>query len=275
MPLWSDALKEGFRLVPRAGLLLLVPLGFDLAMLALVAIPAVVSPQFTLPVALPSVAQVWGPGDGALPFYPLYMLGASGDLATALLLLVLVVQSYLTAGYVGRLEMARRAGRGEGFFASANRAFPRVLAFLAITTFLLLAASPFLLGGLGRGPAALFVLAAVLGLLYFLFLTPFVVVVDNAPLSLALRMSIELAARRFPEVVPYCLGYATLSLLASIAFFLVGWGLVGLLLFPILYSLLGTALVGSTLYLYAGLRPVEPVPAATPGPEAVEEAAPA
>ncbi|MEE9163993.1 MAG: hypothetical protein V3U17_04275 [Thermoplasmata archaeon] len=275
MPLWSDALKQGFRLVPKARLLLLVPLGFDLAMLALVVTPAMVSPQFTLPVALPSVAQVWGSGGGALPFYPLYMLGPSGDLATALLLLVLVVQSYLTAGYVGRLETARRAGTGEGFFASANRAFPRVLAFLAITTFLLLAASPFLLGDLGQGPAALFVFAAVLGLLYFLFLTPFVVVVDNAPLALALRVSIELAARRFPEVVPYCLGYATLTLLASIAFYLVGWGLVGLLLFPVLYSLLGTALVGSTLYLYAGLRPVEPVPTTAPSPEAVEEGVPA
>ncbi len=275
MPLWSDALKQGFRLVPKARLLLLVPLGFDLAMLALVVTPAMVSPQFTLPVALPSVAQVWGSGGGALPFYPLYMLGPSGDLATALLLLVLVVQSYLTAGYVGRLETARRAGTGEGFFASANRAFPRVLAFLAITTFLLLAASPFLLGDLGQGPAALFVFAAVLGLLYFLFLTPFVVVVDNAPLALALRVSIELAARRFPEVVPYCLGYATLTLLASIAFYLVGWGLVGLLLFPVLYSLLGTGLVGSTLYLYAGLRPEEPVPTTTPSPEAVEEGVPA
>ncbi|MFQ5920220.1 MAG: TlpA disulfide reductase family protein, partial [Thermoplasmata archaeon] len=159
MPLWSDALKQGFRLVPRARLLLLVPLAFDLAMIAIVLIPPVTSPQFTMPVALPSVAQVHGPGGGALPFYPLYMLAPSGDLATALLLLVLVVQSYLAAGYVGRLEMVRRKASVGGFFASANRAFARVLAFLAITTFLVLAASPFLLGGLARGPAALFVFA--------------------------------------------------------------------------------------------------------------------
>ncbi|MFQ5986868.1 MAG: hypothetical protein ACE5KQ_05870 [Thermoplasmata archaeon] len=274
MPLWSDALKHGFLLVPRARLLLLVPVGLDLAMLLIAAIPPGASPQFTLPVALPSVSQVRGPGEGALPFYPLYMLTASGDLATALLLLVLVVQSYLTTGYLGRLERIR-SGRTGGFFASANLAFARVLAFLAITTFLLLAASPFLLEGLVQGPATLFVFAAVLALLYFLFLTPFVVVVDNAPLSLALRRSIELAARRFPEVVPYCLGYATITLLASIAFFLVGWGPVGVLVFPVLYGIVGTGLVGSTLYLYEGLRPVEPVPVLTPEPEPVEEAVPA
>ena len=273
MPLWSDALKQGFRLVPKARLLLLVPLAFDLAMLAIVIAPLTASPQFTMPVALPSVAQVRGPGAGALPFYPLSILAVSGDLA--ILLLVLVVQSYLVAGYVGRLEMVRREASVGGFFASANLAFARVLAFLAITTFLLLAAGPFLLGGLTGGPAALFVFAAVLGLFYFLFLTPFVIVVDNAPLSVALRRSVELAARRFSEVVPYCLAYATITLLASIAFFLVGWGPVGLLVFPVLYSVLGTGLVGSTLYLYAGLRPVEPVPASTPEPEAAEEAVPA
>ncbi|MFQ5907353.1 MAG: hypothetical protein ACE5JE_00780 [Thermoplasmata archaeon] len=280
--LWSDALKLGFRLVLRMRLLLLVPLAFDLAMLAIVVVPPVMSPQFTLPVALPSVAQVRGPGAGGLPFYPLYILAASGDLSTALLLLALVVQSYLAAGYVGRLEMVRRREVQGGFFASANRAFARVLAFLAITTFLVLAASPFLLEGFARGAAALFVFAAVLGLLYFLFLTPFAIVVDNAPLSLAFRASVELAARRFSEVVPYCLGYATITLLTSIGFFLasiglsrIGWGLAGLFLFPILYSLVGTALVGSTLYLYAGLRPPKPLPASIPEPEAVEDAVPA
>ncbi|MEE9592101.1 MAG: hypothetical protein V3W28_00790, partial [Thermoplasmata archaeon] len=234
------------------------------------------------PVALPSIAQVRGPGAGALPFYPLYMLRASEDLATALLLLTLVVQAYLAAGYMGRLEMIRRREVRGGFFASANRAFARVLAFLAITTFLVLAASPFLLDGFARGPAALFVLAAVLGLLYFLFLTPFAMVVSNTPLSHAFRTSIELAARRFSEVVPYCLAYATITLLTSIAFFLaslalsrIGWELAGLLVFPILYSVVGTALVGSTLYLYAGLRPAKPIPSAAPEPEAVEDAVPA
>jgi hypothetical protein len=273
MPLWSDALKQGFRLLPRARFLLLIPLAFDLGMLAVAVIPPMASPQFTLPVPLPSIAQVQGPGAGALPFYPLYILGVSEDLATALLLLLLVVQGYLAAGYVGRLEMARRRATTGGFFAVANRAFARVLAFLAITTFLILAASPFLLGGLALGAAALFVFATVIALLYFLFLTPFVVVVENAPLAVALRTSVELAGRRFAEVVPYCLAYATITLLVSSAFFLVGGGLLALLLFPVVYSIVGTGLVGSTLYLYAGLRPVEPLAVATPEP--VEEAAPA
>ena len=274
MPLWSDALKEGFRLVGRARSLLLIPLAFDLLLLTLAVLPQMPSPQFTLPVALPSVAQVRGPGAGALPFYPLYGLAVAGDLATTLLLLLLVVQAYLAAGYVGRLEMVRRKQTDGSFFALANRAFARVLAFLAITTFLLLAAGPFLLGGLALGGAALFVFAAVIALLYFLFLTPFVVVVENAPLSVALRTSVELAARRFSEVVPYCLGYATITVLASSAFALLGWGLVGLLLFPVLYSVVGTALVGSTLYLYAGLRPLEPLPLSAPEPETVEDAVP-
>ncbi len=275
VPLWSDALKQGFRLVWRARSLLLVPLAFDVLMLAIAVIPQMPSPQFTMPVALPSVAQVRGPGAGALPFYPLYVLAPSGDWATALLLLLLVVQAYLAAGFVGRLEMVRRKQSGGGFFAVANRAFARVLAFLAITTFPLLAASPFLLGGLALGGAALFVFAAVIALLYFLFLTPFVVMVENAPLSVALRMSVELAAHRFREVVPYCLGYVTITFLASSAFFLLGWGFAGLLLFPVLYSVVGTGLVGSTLYLYAGLRPVEPLPVSTPDPETVEDAVPA
>ncbi|MDX1534420.1 MAG: hypothetical protein R3291_02235, partial [Thermoplasmata archaeon] len=193
MPLWSDALKRGFLLLPRARLLLLVPLAFDVGMLAIAVVPETASVQFGLPVALPSVAQVRGPEAGALPFYPLYLLTVSGDLGTALLLLLLVVQGYLAAGYLGRLETIRRGASGEGFLSAANRAFARVLAFLAITTFLLLAASPFLLEGLDLGAAALFVFAAVLGLFYFLFLTPFIVVVENAPLSVAFRTSVELA----------------------------------------------------------------------------------
>lgn len=274
MPLWTDAIKDGFRLVLKARLLLAIPLGFDLAMLALV-VPATTSPQFTLPVALPSVSQVRGSGGAALPFFPLYVLPSLGDLTLTLLLLVLVVQAYLAAGYVGRLEVLRGTGAKEGFFAAANRAFARILAFFAITTFVLLVSAPLLRRQEGPELAAYFVLALVLGVLYFLFLTPFVVIMDNTPLSMGLRNSIRLAAREFRELVPYCLGYAAITLLASIAFHLLGWGPVGLFLFPVLYSVVGTALVGSTLYLYAGLRPAEPMPAGAPEPEALEEAAPA
>lgn len=274
MPLWTQAFKDGFRLALRARLLLLLPLAVDLALLPLVVPLKATAPEFTLPVAFPSVSQVRGSA-GALPFFPVYLLPPLGNLTIGLFLLILVGLAYLASGYVGQLEMLRRRRTDEGFFASANRAFARILAFFAVTSFLVLVSAPLLSGEVGVAAAAWFVFAALLVSFYFLFLTPFVIVVDNARLSMGLRNSIELATREYTEVVPYCLGYAAIAVLASVAFHLIGWHPVGLLLFPAIYAFIGTGLVGSTLYLYAGLRPKEPTPAPSPEPEPLEEAVPA
>lgn len=278
MALWIQALVEGVRLARRAKTLLLVPLALDLLVLLVLGategLPeAPLALALTLPVALPSVFQVHGPQDQVLPFDPLHALPDLGEMSLVLLLLVLVLQSFLAAGYLGRLE-AIRGSRRVGFVAGGSRFFSRLLAYHALVTFLLLAAAPSLRGLHGLGPGALFVLAAVLALLYALFLTPFAIAVDDLPFSAALRRSVELAFHHAPQVAPYVVAYAALTLLLSGGVHLLALlGPAGLLAATLLTAAVGTALVASTLHLYAALRPREVLPTPVPRPLPAEEPA--
>lgn len=263
----------------RALPLFLVPFAFDVVILFLnpqFLTPSNPSVEFTLPMPFPSLSQVQGQTSASPPFFPLYPPPALGQLSAPVLLLILGVQSYVAAGYLATLEMVRRGDTSRRFLGGANYLFSRIFAFNALIAVFLLLLEPFL-RGYEQGPfTSLFILSALLILLYFLFLTPFIVVVDDLSLGDALRQSMQLALQSRQEVLPYCLAYAAITLLASAAvILLLPLPMVGTLISAGLYSLLGTALVASTLHLYDELRPKEAVAAKVPSPRPAEEAAPA
>ncbi len=254
-----------------------VPLAFDLVIL--LAYPGLVTAQgsveFTLPVPLPSISQVHGQPRGSPPFFPIYPAPEMGQLTAPIILLMLGVQSYLTAGYLGALETARVGGSTRPFFRFANVYFSRVFAFNALIAVILLVLEPFITGFSYGLLVSIFTVSALILILYFLFLTPFSIVVDDYVLGEAFRRSVELSLQAWREILPYCLAYATVTILTSGALvFLVGFPIIGVPLAAALYGLVGTALVASTLHLYDGLQPEEVLPVAVPRPKPVEEAAP-
>lgn len=279
MALWNRALRQGFRLLLRARGILLLPVALDGVLVALLLATDSLSDlpsglSFALPVAFPSLFQVASfDGTGSV-FDPRYQLPALGEGTLALLVLVLVAQSFLAAGYLGRLEGLRKGARDAPFTRLASRAFPQLLAYHAVTAFLLLLAAPFLAGPVGPDLLTLFLLGGVLVVLYFLFLTPFALVADGLPFSLGLHRSVELALSGARETVPFVLAYGVFTLLLSAAVALLSTlGAAGLFLALPLVGAVGTGLVAATLYLYVGLRPLEPLPAPAPQEVPAEEVA--
>ncbi len=275
MPLWSRSIRMGFRMVRRALPLALLPFAFDVVLYFLDPGQPLAdsSVEFALPMAFPSLSQVYGQPPAAPPFFPLYTFPDLGQLTAPILLLFLGVQSYVTAGYLGALETIRLGGFPKHILKLANTFFSRIFAFNALIAVLLLVTEPFL-RGFPVGPIhSIFILFAILLILYFLFLTPFCVAVDHCPLAYALRTSVQLAREAWREVLPFCLAYAAITVLVSASvFLLIDLPLVGLPLSAGIYSLIGTALVASALHLYDGLRPEEALPVSLPRPTPTEEA---
>ncbi len=259
---------------------MLLPFAFDALVLFLnpTLIPRDPSVEFTLPMPFPSLSQVSGQSWGAVPFLPLYPPWEVGQMTTPVLLAFLGATSLLTAGYLGALEAARVGGPLRTFAKMAVTLFSRIFAFNALVAVIVLVQLPFLTGYPSGLPVSLFVLAAVLAVLYFLFLTPFCIAVSGAPLGPALRRSVGLAYQRWREVLPYCLAYAAITVLASAVVLILLRFLPpapGILLAAGFYAATGTALVISSLYLYEGLIPEEPLPAEAPARTPAEDAAPA
>ncbi len=279
MPLWSRSLKLGFLKVKAALPLMLLPLAVDAILLSLnpALIPGEPSAEFTTPMPFPSLSQITGQPLGALPFLPLYPPWELGQFTTPVLLAFLGILSFLTAGYLGALEAVRVGGSLRTFLRRAVSLFTRMFAFNALIAVVVLVQVPFLMGYPSGVLVSVFVLGALLIILYFLFLTPFSIAVDDLHLGLAVRRSVELAYQGWRDVLPYCLAYAGATALASAAVLLLLTTLplvLGILLSAGLYGALGTALVISSLYLYEGLVPKEPLPAEAPAPVLAEEAVP-
>lgn len=272
MALWSRAFRMGFHTARRALPLMLLPFIFDLLVLLFYPRAEVPAPsvEFSLPLPLPSVAQAYGQAMGATPFFPIYPEPLGGQLTAALLLLLLGVQAYVAAGYLGALEAVRVGALSRHPLRFANLYFSRIFAFYALIGVVLLVMAPFL-----EGLPSFFVFPGLLVLLYLLFLTPFAIAVDDRPLGAAFQQSVGLALTAWREVLPFCLAWAAATLLLSAAVnFLLPLPVVGLPLAAALVAVLGTALVAATLHLYDGLRPKEPVPATAPLPTPTEEAVP-
>ncbi len=277
MPLWSRSIRMGFQTAKKALPLAALPFALDLFVQQLYPGRAVTdaSVEFTLPVPFPSLSQVHGQPSGAVPFFPIYPPPDLGQLTAPVLLLLLGIQSYAAAGYLGALDSARLGGRIRRLLKLANIYFARVFAFNALIAVILLVLHPFMESLSYGALVSIFTVFALLIILYFLFLTPFCIVVDDYVLAEAFRKSVELALQAWREVIPYCLTYATITVLASAAILLlVALPIAGIPLAVGLYGLLGTALVASTLHLYDGLRPEDVLPVSAPHERPAEEAVP-
>lgn len=280
MPLWSHSLKLGFVKAKAALPLMLLPFAVDALVLLLnpALLPEDPSVEFTLPMPFPSLSQATGQSWGALPFLPLYPPWDLGQLTTPVLLAFLGGLSFLSAGYLGSLEAVRVGGPLRNFPRMAITLFSRIFAFNALVAVIVLVPMPFLEGYPSGLPTSLFVLLALLVVLYFLFLTPFCIAVSGFPLGPAIRRSVGLAYRSWRQVLPYCLAYAGITALTSFVVLLlltVLPSVPGILLAAGLYGTTGTALVISSLYLYESLVPEEPLPTDAPARAPAEDAAPA
>lgn len=259
---------------------MLLPFALDALVLFLnpTLVPEKPSIEFTLPMPFPSLSQVSGQTWGAVPFLPLYPPWEVGQLTTPVLLAFLTTMSFLTAGYLGALEAVRVGGPLRNFLRMAVAMFSRIFAYNALVAVIVLVQMPFLAGYPSGLPISIFVLLAVLVVLYFLFLTPFCIAVSGFPLGPALRRSVGLGYRCWREVLPYCLVYAGITAIASTVVLVLLTYLppvLGILLSAGFYGATGTALVISSLYFYESLLPEEPLPAKMPARAPAEDAAPA
>ena len=175
-----------------------------------------------------------------------------------------ILVSFVSAGYLGKMNSIRK-GEPSSFLNQASKYFARILAYGVVLLLLILIGTPFVLTSLALG--FLYVIGFFV-IYYFIFLTPFGIVVDNLAFEEALRRSINLATSRASKTLPYVIVYLILTALISIPIYgLMNAGFPGFLISLVISALVGTVLVASTLHLYVQLtEPTTPPITLTPPP---------
>lgn len=170
-------------------------------------------------------------------------------LTLAYFLALAVVSSLVTAGYLGKMNAAR-LGESSSFITDASKYFLPILIYNLFVVALILVDFLFILALLSLLLGILFLLAFFV-IYYFVFLTPFGIVVDNLRFSDALIRSKNLASTKASDTLGYVVLYAILTAIISVpvSAFMNG-GLSGFLIAVAISAFAGTALVASTLHLY-------------------------
>jgi len=175
----------------------------------------------------------------------------------AVLPLLLVVEGVLAAGYLGSVEAALRTG-SYGFFASVRRYGVRIVVYTFLWN-----AGVFLLGVLAViNP--LFILVGILLFLwlsYRLYATPYLIVIRDLPLGVALERSWQWGRQGgeyFSFGVGYLLTVAAISIGAT--FFVTTTGVVGVIVGILVAAPLGLALTAAAMAFvreYSIVGPIE------------------
>lgn len=256
-----DSFGRGFHTARRVYYLAVVPLLIDLVFLTRRFVQSTylysfrLGAKFTLPFYFPSLTDVYDfpTGQGVSvqltgsDIIPVVGIGV---------ILYTAIHAYVSAGYLGSLYSSITGVTIQSsFFSLAGRYFARILAFdllglgLILFSIVLLLSSPFVF-------IVYLVFFFVFG--YFLFLTPFIIVADNANFSKAIEASIKTAASR---TLGYVIMYGLATLLTSILVYLIlNIGFLGFMIAIVGFAFLGTGLVASTFHFIA--RPTTSVQSA-------------
>lgn len=256
-----DSFDRGFHTARRVYYLAVVPLLIDLVFLTGRFVQSTnlysfrIGAKFTLPFYLPSLTDVYdfpiGQGISiqltGSNIFPVFGIGV---------ILYTAINAYVSAGYLGSLYSSI-AGMAiqPSFFSLAAKYFTRILAFgllwlgLILFSIVLLLSSPFVF-------AVYLVFFFVFG--YFLFLTPFIIVADNANFSKAIEASIKTAAASRTLEYAILYGLAT-GLISILVYLILNIGFLGFIIAIIGFAFLGTGLVASTFHFIA--RPTTSVQA--------------
>jgi hypothetical protein len=276
----TSCFSKGFNIFSKVAWLVVIPLALDILSIfgRLSGLPAnavTFGVKFSFPVYLPSLSDVYNfPSSqgsvqiGSTPF-------SSSDVVSAFLfaLLFTVLLAFLAGGYLGTIDAKRKeTSHRPSFFSLCSMYFLRLFGYGLLWLMLAL-------------PAVLLILSNVPGLVipyvlfifvvnYFLFLTPFAIVVDGVSLEAGISKSVRIAKGSVWIVLPYAVIYAILTALVSVVIYLfMNAGVGGYLIDTILYAFVGTILVSSTLVLYSEAStlpatnlnaPISPSPNADP-----------
>ncbi len=253
----TQCFSEGYKIFSKLAWLAVVPLVLDILNMyeRLVALPpntVTYGVKFSFPVYLPSLSDVYNfPSVGSVqigsaPISPSDPLAA---ILVAVLFTLLI--SFLAGGYLGTIAAKRgEMGPSPSFFGLCSKYFVRFFGYALIWFALTLVALAFALSN-ALGLVFLYILFLFL-VNYFLFLTPFAIVVDGVSLRTALSKSVGMAKSRVGFVLPYVIIYAIFTALTSVVIYLfMNAGVGGYLLDAVLYAFVGTIFVSSTLVLYS------------------------
>ncbi|WP_457751905.1 hypothetical protein [Thermococcus sp.] len=178
-------------------------------------------------------------------------LSAQGAVITAILILV---GSYLSAGYVGSLRNIV-LGNKANFFDSAERDFLGFLQFnLLIYGFVLL----LVLVAMASPPSVLLAIPVLLVFLYMVYGTPFLISVLSLSFWEAFNMSIKLAGSG-GEYLDYALKYLLFGVLVSIplTFVVVDVRVMGVLFGLLIAALLSVTLTTATVMFFTEFGRIE------------------
>jgi hypothetical protein len=175
-----------------------------------------------------------------------------------------ILLAFLGAGYLGSLYSSI-TGTASSFVSSATKFFLRILAYallwlgLSLLGIVIALANPM--------SAVIYFLSLIL-VNYFLFLTPFVIVVNDTSFTKALERSVETSASLSSRTIPYVLLYAFVTAVVSVPVYLIlNFGLLGYLIALAVVAFIGTALVASTFYFLSSLTPAKSATDQHEGPQ--------
>ncbi len=221
--------------------------------------------MFSLPVYFPSLSNVY---NFPAPQNSIHLGDFSGIFSSTPFLAVLsallftAVVAFLAGGYLGsinakRIEITTPAPtlaefhtHSPGFLDLCIAHFARLFEFGVLSLGIVAIGAVFILLDL-PGFAILYFLAALV-VTYFLFLTPFVIVVDKVGLGASLAKSVRIASKKPSLVLPYVILYIVFTALVSVLVYAVmNGGVQGYVIDSLIYSVVGTMLVSATLVFYS------------------------
>ncbi|MFA4669108.1 hypothetical protein QDY65_00935 [Pyrococcus kukulkanii] len=197
--------------------------------------------RITLPEALPTLWSFVSPPGG----------GLSTPLSLLFGLLVAVISAYLSAGFLGSINGNEFSW--DGFLNTANRYFLEFLKFGLLLFLVSLGVGTLVFLG---PPGLIFAFAVVIGIGYFLYATPYLIILQGVKAEEAIGKSLNLALSG-GEYLEYAVKYGGLTLLLSIPMTLITVNLkvVGLLPGLLIVAPLAVMLSRATLVFFKDLSP--------------------
>jgi len=194
--------------------------------------------KFSLPFDLPSIES----------FYD-FPKTAVQSLTYSIILMTIFafIRAFVLGGYLGEIYQASENFPPITFTKLSHKYFTRFLSFEFLWLILIL---PTFFIGVAAIAYVIFLL--ILG--YFLYLTPFIIIADDASFSKAIRKSVMLASGK-TEVLTYAFIFLALTgIISTIIYLLMNIPVLGFLISVIITSIVGSIFTAATMNFYIDLQ---------------------
>ncbi len=219
--------------------------------------------KVSLPAYFPSLTNVYD-----FPSRPVFQTSLPLPVNDPLLVLLseifyTLIVTYVAAGYLGKLNAAR-LGDSSPFTVLASKYFTRILGYALLWVVIASLEALFILSSV---PLAILYVLLLFVVNYFVFLTPFAIIVDNMRFAEALNRSVLLSTSSASKTVPFVMLYLFGTLVISVPVYLIlNLRIIGFFIAVAIFAFVGTALVASTLCFYVRITRQHPLSGATSTP---------